>query len=60
MNGYRPLYNGSSTPCPGCGRTHWYVGRLSAQCAFCSTSIDLPQVQRVEGSATIMKGARNG
>ena len=22
--------------CPGCGRTHWYVGRVSAECGFCS------------------------
>ena len=27
--------------CPGCGRTHWYVGRLSAECGFCSTALPL-------------------
>lgn len=26
--------------CPGCGRSHWYVGRLSAECAFCGTALD--------------------
>ena len=27
--------------CPGCGRTHWYVGRLSAECGFCGTALAL-------------------
>jgi hypothetical protein len=27
--------------CPGCGRTHWYVGRLSAECGFCGTALPL-------------------
>jgi uncharacterized protein (DUF983 family) len=35
---YRP---GEVNRCPGCGRTHWYVGRLSAECGFCGTAIAL-------------------
>ena len=27
--------------CPGCGRTHWYVGRISAECSFCATALPL-------------------
>ena len=27
--------------CPGCGRTHWYVGRFSADCGFCATALPL-------------------
>lgn len=27
--------------CPGCGRTHWYIGRVSAQCGFCETAVPL-------------------
>lgn len=27
--------------CPGCGRTHWVIGRVSAECAFCSTALPL-------------------
>lgn len=27
--------------CPGCGRSHWYVGRLLAECGFCGTAIPL-------------------
>ena len=27
--------------CPGCGRSHWYVGRLLAECGFCGTALPL-------------------
>ena len=27
--------------CPGCGHTHWLVGRFSAECAFCATALPL-------------------
>jgi len=27
--------------CPGCGRSHWLIGRLLAECAFCSTALPL-------------------
>ncbi len=27
--------------CPGCGRTHWIIGRVTAECAFCATAIPL-------------------
>lgn len=27
--------------CPGCGRNHWHVGRLLAECAFCTTAVPL-------------------
>lgn len=26
----------SGMDCPGCGKSHWYVGRITAQCAFCA------------------------
>jgi hypothetical protein len=39
--GYVVSYAGASTACPGCGRTHWIVGRVSAECAFCSTALPL-------------------
>ena len=26
---------------PGCGRTHWHIGRIMAECAFCSTALPL-------------------
>lgn len=40
--GYHAVYREDATNhCPGCGRTHWYVGRLSAECGFCSTALPL-------------------
>lgn len=27
--------------CPGCGQSHWYVGRMSAECAFCHTALPI-------------------
>jgi hypothetical protein len=40
--GYHAVYrDGSVNHCPGCGRTHWYVGRLLAECGFCSTALPL-------------------
>jgi hypothetical protein len=38
------LYHaGEVNRCPGCGRTHWYVGRLSAECGFCGTALALAE-----------------
>lgn len=40
--GYLALYRpGVVNHCPGCGRTHWLVGRLLAECAFCATALPL-------------------
>jgi hypothetical protein len=40
--GYHAVYRaGEVNHCPGCGRTHWIVGRMSAECAFCSTALPL-------------------
>ncbi len=27
--------------CPSCGRSHWLVGRASAECGFCATALPL-------------------
>jgi hypothetical protein len=40
--GYHAVYREHETNhCPGCGRTHWHIGRMSAECAFCSTALPL-------------------
>jgi len=40
--GYHAVYHdGEINHCPGCGRTHWHIGRISAECAFCSTALPL-------------------
>ena len=46
--GYTMLYHkGEPNHCPGCGGTHWLVGRTSAECARCDTALpfakDSPQ-----------------
>jgi hypothetical protein len=49
--GYHMVYREQETNhCPGCGHTHWYVGRLMAECAFCQTALPL------ENSATVGGG----
>jgi hypothetical protein len=38
--GYHVVYRDHEVNhCPGCGRSHWYVGRLSAECGFCATAL---------------------
>lgn len=34
--------------CPGCGRSHWYIGRMSAECGFCGTAVPLAETSRQE------------
>ena len=42
--GYHAVYHaGEVNHCPGCGRTHWIIGRLSAECAFCTTALPLKE-----------------
>jgi hypothetical protein len=42
--GYHAVYReGEVNHCPGCGRTHWIIGRVSAECAFCSTALPLTE-----------------
>ena len=32
--------------CPGCGRSQWYIGRVSAECGFCGTAVPLAETAR--------------
>lgn len=41
MNITARYYAGEDNRCPGCGRSHWLVGRSTAECAFCSTALPL-------------------
>jgi hypothetical protein len=44
VRGYHAVYHdGEVNHCPGCGRTHWLIGRMSAECAFCSTALPLKE-----------------
>jgi hypothetical protein len=42
--GYMPVYHAEEVNrCPGCGRSHWLIGRLLAECAFCATALPLSE-----------------
>lgn len=43
LSGYRPAYR-TGTACPGCGGSHWTIGRFSAECAFCCTALPLAPI----------------
>ncbi|MDF7775509.1 hypothetical protein P1X14_09645 [Sphingomonas sp. AOB5] len=46
--GYRIGYRANETNhCPGCGQSHWMIGRMTAECANCGTALPL-----IAGSAT--------
>lgn len=50
--GYHAVYRENEiNHCPGCGRTHWYLGRMLAECAFCSTALPLREAVRVGPAA---------
>jgi hypothetical protein len=43
--GFRLFYHRNSVNhCPGCGQTQWYIGRVSAECAFCATALPLQEI----------------
>src|SRR3546814_16811688 len=39
--------------CPGCGHTHWLIGRIMAECAFSQTALPLESSSRVAGGQMI-------
>ena len=44
MRGYHVAYRGNEVNhCPGCGRSHWHIGRVSAECGFCGTALPLTE-----------------
>lgn len=48
--GHHIVYRANtSNHCPGCGRSQWYVGRVSAECGFCATAIPLAETGRGYG-----------
>jgi hypothetical protein len=49
QRGHHIVYRtNASNNCPGCGRSHWYIGRVSAECGFCGTAIPLAEARRDE------------
>lgn len=53
---YRP---GEANRCPGCGRSHWHVGRSSAECAFCAFPLPIVEEGNSRGSiASLLESGR--
>ena len=51
--GYHAVYRENEVNhCPGCGRTHWIIGRQLAECAFCATALPLAESHRHGQAAT--------
>ncbi len=54
QRGYHIVYRDHETNyCPGCGRTHWYIGRIMAECAFCGTAMPLESAPLIAGGQII-------
>lgn len=46
QRGHHIVYRtNASNHCPGCGRSQWYVGRISAECGFCGTAVPLAEAR---------------
>lgn len=57
--GYHAVYRENAVNhCPGCGRTHWYLGRVLAECAFCATALPLQEAYRQGPAATVIRRSR--
>lgn len=45
IGGYKPVYrHGENNHCPACSRTQFWVRRVTAECAFCSTAMPVAEM----------------
>jgi hypothetical protein len=57
--GYHAVYRENEVNhCPGCGRTHWYVGRTLAECGFCATALPLSESSHQPPAAVFISRSR--
>ena len=58
--GYHVVYREHEVNhCPGCGRTQWLIGRVSAECAFCATALPLAEASMRHHKAAVVIQHRN-
>jgi hypothetical protein len=58
--GYHAVYRENEVNyCPGCGRTHWIIGRMSAECAFCTTALPLAEASMRSHNAPVVIQHKN-
>jgi hypothetical protein len=61
VRGYHAVYRENEVNhCPGCGRTHWIIGRVSAECAFCTTALPLAEASMRSHAGPVTIQHRNG
>ena len=54
--GHHIVYRANETNhCPGCGRSQWYIGRVSAECGFCGTAVALAETSRREAAPASLR-----
>lgn len=59
--GYHAVYRENEVNhCPGCGRTHWIIGRVSAECAFCTTALPLAEASMRSHHRPVIIQHKNG
>ena len=52
--GYHVVYRQHETNhCPGCGRSQWWLGRSSAECAICATALPFATVAFAGGRSLL-------
>ena len=62
VRGYHAVYREHEVNhCPGCGRTHWLIGRMLAECAFCATALPLAEAstRHAQSASVIQHRNRN-
>ena len=53
QRGHHIVYRANAdNHCPGCGRSQWYIGRVSAECGFCGTAVPLAEARFDDGGST--------
>lgn len=46
QRGHHIVYRANAhNHCPGCGRSQWFIGRISAECGFCGTAVPLAEAK---------------
>ena len=52
QRGHHIVYRANAANhCPGCGRSNWFIGRISAECGFCGTAVPLAEARTDEPTA---------
>lgn len=56
LRGYHAVYRENTVNhCPGCGRTHWMIGRMLAECGFCGTALPLSESYSRSAAAPLFR-----